>query len=151
MSGRKKTVCFFIVVVVIGLGVWIVNGRNDSVPVGPQEVASVDLPDVRRETSKSQIPHHVQGDGFVSADTCRQCHAEYYESWHRTYHRSMTQIASPESVVGDFDDVKLASRGREYHLEHDGDNYWVTMADPAVEEQLRAQGVDLQTVHKFRS
>jgi hypothetical protein len=37
----------------------------------------------------------------------------------------MTQIAGPETVVGDFDDVDLEVAGRRYHLERRDDEFWV--------------------------
>src|SRR5262245_27330916 len=27
----------------------------------------------------------------VSSETCAKCHAEHYDSWHRTFHRTMTR------------------------------------------------------------
>jgi hypothetical protein len=48
------------------------------------------------------------GDGFVGSDACRACHPGAHASWHDTYHRTMTQVTSPESVTGDFDGVTRA-------------------------------------------
>ena len=42
-------------------------------------------------------PVKVLADGYVSSNTCQKCHPRQYESWHRSYHRTMTQVASPES------------------------------------------------------
>jgi hypothetical protein len=41
--------------------------------------------------------------GFIGSNACRACHAEHFESWQRTFHRTMTQLASAQSVVGAFD------------------------------------------------
>ena len=51
-------------------------------------------------------------DGYVSSQTCRACHPNQYASWHRSYHRTMTRIATPDSVAARFDDV-LERRGNE--------------------------------------
>jgi predicted CXXCH cytochrome family protein len=42
----------------------------------------------------------------------------------------MTQVASPESVRGKFDNVALEFEGDVYHLEKSGDEFWVEMVDP---------------------
>ena len=93
-----------------------------------------------------QLPRIVEREGFISSKSCRECHPTQHESWHKTYHRSMTQVASTESVVGDFDDVKLNSRGRDYHLYRKGDEYWVKMADPDWELLAMQHGADLAEI-----
>ncbi|MES2885973.1 MAG: cytochrome c3 family protein [Pseudomonadota bacterium] len=42
-------------------------------------------------------------DAFVGSNTCLSCHADHHASWKRTYHRTMTQEASHQSVQGAFD------------------------------------------------
>lgn len=41
--------------------------------------------------------------GYLESGDCRKCHETNYGTWHATYHRTMTQEAGPESVVGDFE------------------------------------------------
>lgn len=48
-------------------------------------------------------PIEVAADGYVTSTTCRACHPDQYHSWHASYHRTMTQVATPASVLGDFD------------------------------------------------
>jgi predicted CXXCH cytochrome family protein len=139
MSQRKHLALLGIVAVAVVVCVWLANGRNEDVQ---DKAAQNKRPQTESSTNR---PQQVHDDGFVSSDACRKCHPDYYESWHRTYHRSMTQVASEKTVLGNFDDVKLASRGRNYHLEREGDEFWVTMADPGIEERLLSQGTDLQT------
>jgi len=40
---------------------------------------------------------------FTGSNTCLSCHADHHASWKRTYHRTMTQEASAQSVQGRFD------------------------------------------------
>jgi hypothetical protein len=56
-------------------------------------------------------PIQVAADGYVTSSACQACHPSQYASWHRSYHRTMTQVATPESVAARFDDV-LERRGR---------------------------------------
>lgn len=83
-----------------------------------------------RGALESKIPKVVSDGGYVSSDQCQSCHADQYESWHRSYHRTMTQSASPETVLGDFNNVTLHVDGEAFHLEKRGTEYWVEMVDP---------------------
>lgn len=77
--------------------------------------------------SESEVegrPIQVREKGYVSSDACQTCHPDEYGSWHDSYHRSMTQVASPESVMGRFDGQPVRALGRRVvPLEHDGDYY----------------------------
>ena len=42
----------------------------------------------------------------------------------------MTQVATPESVIGDFDDARVVAYGREFLLTRRGEEFWVNMDDP---------------------
>ena len=68
---------------------------------------------------------------FTSSNTCRACHPAQYASWHTSYHRTMTQVAGPETVVADFDSVTVAHvHGRAMTLERRGREFWATFNDP---------------------
>ena len=70
-------------------------------------------------------PVEVSDRGYVSSKSCRACHAGEYNSWHASYHRRMTQVATAESVVGDFNDVRLEFEGRRYRLSRKGEQFFV--------------------------
>jgi len=88
-------------------------------------------PTVFGELAVNDRPVQLPQDGYVSSKSCRACHLEEYLSWHASYHRTMTQVASPAAVLGDFDDVELHWQGRRYYLEHRGDKSWVQLDDPS--------------------
>src|SRR5262245_22964735 len=69
-------------------------------------------------------PHEGGPDGYVSSDNCRSCHPSQYASWHQTFHRTMTQLARPEAVVGDFNHVQLELRGKTYLIDRRGEEFW---------------------------
>lgn len=79
---------------------------------------------------RAAIPSDRRDLGYVSSDTCRSCHPDQYASWHKSYHRTMTQSASTASVLGDFDGVSMTSWGRTYNLQRRGDEFWAQMPDP---------------------
>src|SRR6185312_2457869 len=57
----------------------------------------------------SDRPVKVASDRYVSSRTCRACHPSQYASWHASYHRTMTQVATPQSVATGFDGVRVES------------------------------------------
>lgn len=75
-------------------------------------------------------PAETKDNSYVSSDACAECHADQQHAWHASYHRTMTQVATPEAVLGNFDDIQVTARGRKYALDRVGDVYWVTMNDP---------------------
>jgi len=78
-------------------------------------------------------PIEVAADGYVSSSKCRACHPHEHATWHDSYHRTMTQKAHGQAVIGDFDDVTLSIDGKDYHLTRDGDDYYVELDDPMVQ------------------
>lgn len=77
-----------------------------------------------------KLPQLGRPGGYVSSDTCRSCHPDQYTSWHQSFHRTMTQVATPASVRGNFEKVVLRLRDETFQLERRGDEYWVEMMDP---------------------
>ncbi len=93
---------------------------------------------------ENYVPRQVELEGYVSSKSCRSCHPDQYDSWHKTYHRTMTQVASPKSVVAPFDPVTLQVHGREFSVERRSDEFWVTMPDADWEVARLAQGNELK-------
>ena len=92
--------------------------------------AATRLPDPGpTELEVTDRPIEVQTDGFVSSDACQACHPDQYASWAASYHRTMTQVATPATVMGDFDDVELRQDDWVFRLERRGDEYWVNMPE----------------------
>jgi hypothetical protein len=69
-------------------------------------------------------------DEYVTSKTCESCHPSQYASWHRWYHRTITQAVTSASMRGDFDDVRLEHAGKTYDLTREDDAFWVEMDDP---------------------
>src|SRR5438067_7186141 len=70
-------------------------------------------------------PIQSQISGYVSSDACRACHVENYESWHGSFHRTMTQIATPASLLDDVSKLDYTFNGRQYKGERRGDKFFV--------------------------
>ena len=73
-------------------------------------------------------PVEITGDRYVSSRTCRACHPSQYASWHASYHRTMTQVATPESVATSFDGVRVDAG--QMALTLNGDQLWAEFEDP---------------------
>lgn len=117
-----------------GLGVRIVLGVL--VLAGGGVFAAVKWSDWRERRSfdraqfLASVPREGRPGGYVSSDSCRSCHPQQYASWHRSYHRTMTQYATPEAVRGKFEGQTLELDGHAYKFERRGDEFWVEMIDP---------------------
>lgn len=79
-------------------------------------------------------PIAVPADGFVSSTTCRSCHPHEYATWHRSYHRTMTQRTTPETILADFPEaagpedpraLSLELNDREFRVGRAGEISWV--------------------------
>ena len=78
---------------------------------------------------------------YSSSNACRACHPAQYTSWRASYHRTMTQVATPETVVANFDGVTVAHvPGRPMTLERRGREFWATFDDP--DARLRSPETD---------
>ena len=96
--------------------------------------AAVSLDPVLPKAAAEDRPIEVVADGYVSSDTCRACHPWQYATWHGSFHRTMTQVATPETVRADFDGVVVdAVPGRPMRLERRGDEFWAEFDDPGWE------------------
>jgi hypothetical protein len=81
--------------------------------------------------SSAGRPAQIAVDGYRSSDGCRACHPSQYASWHASYHRTMTQIATPQTVATSFDGVTVQpATGGPMRLEQDGQRLWAEFADP---------------------
>lgn len=70
------------------------------------------------------LPLIHRDDDFVGSDTCRSCHFDHYDSWERTYHRTMTQRPTPEVVRGMFDGRELSYAGQTALVSREADRFY---------------------------
>lgn len=90
-----------------------------------QSEAPADMPVVNRPS------------GYVGSGSCLACHPHQHATWSASYHRTMTQLATPETVTGNFDHVPLQLDGKRYVLKRDGERFLVEMEHPLVKQGTR--------------
>lgn len=83
-------------------------------------------------------------DGFLTSGACRSCHPAEYASWHRSYHRTMTQaaalanVAAPELRQGGR--LQLETSGRSVELFVRRGELWARLPDPRVTSAAPSDG-----------
>src|SRR5437867_1558510 len=59
-------------------------------------------PDAPGETEVRDRPIQDPVGGYITSESCKACHPGQYATWHSSYHRTMTQVVTPEAVLGEF-------------------------------------------------
>jgi hypothetical protein len=81
------------------------------------------------EPDRDAQPIEVSGDDYVTSRSCKACHPHEYDTWHSSFHRTMTQFATPETVIAPWDAATMTAHERTYRIEQRGDEFWVEMED----------------------
>lgn len=70
-------------------------------------------------------PLHARNHDYVGASACKSCHADHHASWRRTFHSTMTQLPSEQSVLGRFDGTAVTLYGASATpFQHEGHYYF---------------------------
>lgn len=67
----------------------------------------------------------VQADHFKGSETCRECHEEEYEAWMGSHHQLAMMTATPENVLGDFNESSFEHKGIRYRFFKNGEDFMV--------------------------
>ena len=73
------------------------------------------------------LPYRRADNQYAGSASCRECHTDEHRSWHDSYHRSMTQIMTPDTVKAAFDGQALSFGGERFTMHKRGDEYWTTI------------------------
>lgn len=117
-------------------------GRSFWVVVAPcvalTFMAAIAWPQKDGPPSERHVPRQVRDNKFVSSDTCRSCHPDHYASWHASYHRTMTQIVTPETVVAPFDNKTHSFGDETFRFERRGDEFYIHFTVKSPDGSLKA-------------
>ncbi len=97
------------------------RASEQDVPVQNASLSMAELEEYR----PAEVPTH----GYVGSAACQECHQENHATWEASYHRTMTQVAHPENVLGNFDNVQVTHLGRQYNLTQSDQTCLVNMPD----------------------
>ena len=93
---------------------------------GASALTLISLREFRREAQPPENrPIQSQIAGYVTSNTCRACHPGNYASWHASFHRTMTQVATPTVSRTTHGKLELALNGSDYKGERRGDKFFV--------------------------
>lgn len=99
-------------------------------PEGQGKALFPEVPDTGSFAAK---PVFSREEGFVGPDSCKECHAEYYDGFVQTSHYKTSSLPSKETVLGLTDKVnKVATRQENL-------SYEVKLIDEAVVQFLKIE------------
>lgn len=79
--------------------------------------------------SKLDRPVDFSHVDYSGSDTCADCHGARLDSWYATYHRTMTQEATGDTVQGRFDGRELDFEGLRVRPVREGGRYFFDYHD----------------------
>jgi hypothetical protein len=69
-------------------------------------------------------------DGYVGSARCGTCHAAELTAWRGSHHDLAMAEATPDNVLGDFDDAEFTAHGVTTRFYRDGDEFRVDTDGP---------------------
>jgi len=98
MSGRRLLLIVAVLLALAALAFWYM-GRPPATPVS-SEPPPASVPD----TESGAVT-------FVGSDACSGCHETEYQAWRESQHAVAMQVATEDTVLGDFSGVRLRHQG----------------------------------------
>jgi hypothetical protein len=88
----------------------------------------ISLRDFHREMQPPENrPIRSRIGNYVTSNACRACHPGNYASWHTSFHRTMTQVATAATLFGAAQGREFSFDGRQYKMEQQDDKFFVRM------------------------
>lgn len=96
---------------------------------------------IRELSAELARPRSLHETAYVGSGECTRCHPDHAASFRRTYHRTMTQLASEQSVLGAFDaGAGLSYGGIRAHMTRDeAGSFWMTFSAGAQRWRARVE------------
>lgn len=96
---------------------------------------------VEPTTIPAKLPEVASTYGYVSSATCRQCHPGEHASWSGSYHSTMTQRVSTETIAAPAEETRLELHGRVFRFIPESDRFLVETVDPEWDHERRKAGL----------
>ncbi|HEY2712137.1 MAG TPA: cytochrome c3 family protein [Chthoniobacterales bacterium] len=66
--------------------------------------------------------------GYLLSGDCRKCHAQNYDTWYQTFHRTMTRDANAKTILGDFEKNNTVTyQGVRAEMVREDGDYWMKL------------------------
>jgi hypothetical protein len=91
------------------------------------------------------MPTVVLADGYVGSSSCRECHADEHQSWHDSYHRTMTQVISKSTAPQAIVNTQVQVEGQTYSFEQRDGRFFVELDDPTLHGQRATRQLVMMT------
>lgn len=120
---RWIVVITIVLVVILAINLFESPKKSDSDKSNP----SLSQPNPTASLYQTTLPYRRADDEYAGSNSCKECHTDEHKSWHDSYHRSMTQIMSPESVKAAFNGQSLSFEGERFTMHKRDGEYWTTI------------------------
>ncbi len=121
----RHTVTLVLLTVCLG---WFAGcSRENPAPAAPQKPASETGATATDTRFQASLPQEGGPAGYAGSAACKACHEDQFASWHRSYHRTMTQYARPDTVQADFNNQTLTNGGVRFRLSSQDEELRVRM------------------------
>jgi tetratricopeptide (TPR) repeat protein len=80
--------------------------------------------------SSNKQPFDLSQANYAGSASCSKCHAEQLEKHAHSHHALAMQVASPSTVLGDFNDARLEHHGIQSRMFREGDRFMVQTEGP---------------------
>lgn len=107
--------CATLVCVAIG----VTAGCSSDPPPAPAEVSAPSIPPA------DGLPKTVTNGGYASSSACQSCHPRQHASWHKTFHRRMTQVANADAVLAPFNGEEISFGDWRLRMMRRDGQFWV--------------------------
>lgn len=95
--------------------------------------------------ARPAMPTVLHDEGYVGAESCRSCHARNFETWTASYHRRMTQVATPDAVLAPHTSRTPPFKGVAWQLSREGESIYATPLSPAGEPLAEKERLAITT------
>jgi len=87
------------------------------------------------------LPSSLGVPEYVGAAACAECHAAEYDAWRRSPHGRSMAVATPDTVLGNFDGGSTELPDGQVSFSHEGDAYFMTIASRSGADRRRVDVV----------
>ncbi len=120
---RWIVVITIVLVVILAINLFESPKKSDS----DKSNQSLSQPNPTASPYQTTLPYRRADNEYAGSSSCKECHTDEHKSWHDSYHRSMTQIMSPESVKASFNGQSLSFEGERFTMHKRNGEYWTTI------------------------